>query len=174
MKNKLYDIQSRPLNFPLRVESSNCEYEDIKYALLDIKKAIEYFSDIKYNENKSKDKDLINVNNIDFGICYIMNTIIMAIKQNNVAELTVIYYMISLMDFSKYNTHTRFTKYFNKVIKALLKMTRKNENNNFNKSAWYKIIEKHYFRMLYYLYSNAYHCRYFDTWIKELNHMLYY
>ena len=173
MKNRLYDIQSRPLDFSSRVESSNCEYEDIKYALLDIKKALEYFSDIKYNENKSRDKDLIYINNIDFGICYIMNTIIIGINKNNVAELTVIYYMISLMNFNKYNTHTRFTKYFNKVIKILLKMARKNENNNFNKSGWYKLIEKHYFRMLYYLYSNAYHCRYFDTWTKELNNMLY-
>ena len=68
MKNRLYDIQSRPLNFPLRVESSNCEYEDIKYALLDIKKAIKYFSDIKYNDTFVVDKvNLIDNENVQSG-----------------------------------------------------------------------------------------------------------
>lgn len=174
MKNRLYDIQSRPLDFKSRVENSNNEYEDIKYALADIKEAIEYFSNIKYDENKSKNKDLISINSIDFGVCYIMNIIIQAIESDNVAELTVIYYMISLMEFEKYNTHTRFTKYFNKIIKAFLRMTRKSKNEKFNKEAWYKVLEKHYYRILYYLYSNSYKCHYFNTWIKELNHLLYY
>ena len=65
MKNRLYDIQSRPLDFKLRIESSNNEYEDIKYALQDIKKALEYFSDTKYNENKNRRQDLISINSID-------------------------------------------------------------------------------------------------------------
>ena len=174
MKNRLYDIQSRPLDFKLRIESSSNEYEDIKYALQDIKKALEYFSDTKYNENKNRRQDLISINSIDFSICYIMYTIIKAIKEDNIAELTVIHYMISLMEFEKYNTHTRFTKYFNKIIKAFLRITRKNNTKDFNEDYWYKILEKHYYKSLYYLYSNAYKCHYFNTWIKELNHLLYY
>ena len=98
MRNRIYTPESRPLDFGLRIETSNCEYDDIKYALIDIKDSLKYLSDKEYEKHRKRNNDIKAINSIDFGICYIINTIFKAIKEDNIAELTVIYYMISLSE----------------------------------------------------------------------------
>ena len=59
-------------------------------------------------EDKKSNNDIKAINSIDFGICYIINTIFKAIKEDNIAELTVIYYMISLSEIDIMNIDYSF------------------------------------------------------------------
>ena len=80
MRNRIYTPESRPLDFGLRIETSSCEYDDIKYALIDIKDSLKYLSDKEYEKHRKRNNDIKAINSIDFGICYIINTIFKAIK----------------------------------------------------------------------------------------------
>lgn len=173
MRNRIYTPESRPLDFGLRIETSSCEYDDIKYALIDIKDSLKYLSDKEYEKHRKRNNDIKAINSIDFGICYIINTIFKAIKEDNIAELTVIYYMLSLSEIDIMNIDYSFYFYFKKIIKILFKIVRKNHNEKFYEKGWIFLMEKYYFKMLYYLYKNADYNMYFYNWTKALDKMAF-
>ena len=56
MRNRIYTSESRPLDFGLRIETSSCEYDDIKYALVDIKDSLKYLSDKEYEKHRKRNR----------------------------------------------------------------------------------------------------------------------
>lgn len=170
MIGPIYCLAERPIDFEYRVNNCN-EYKDIKYALEDIKKSLTNYSSSKYKDEATKLSEINNINALDFGICYIMKIINEAIKENNIAEITVIYYMIALSELDKFKIDNNFYKYFKKIIYILLKIARKNNLNNYNPSLWCKFISRYYLKMMYYLFDESYtKNNYFKRWVTIISY----
>ena len=81
--------------------------------------------------------------------------------------------MLSLSEIAIMNIDYSFYFYFKKIIKILLKIVRKNHNEKFYEKGWIFLMEKYYFKMLYYLYKNADYNMYFYNWTKALDKMAF-